>query len=211
MFTRFGADEEKLMKIRESTLKITKGWDRDEVRKVIEETLTDIIEPLIYEEAADLIDFHLAQGDEVWIVSMSPADVVEPFAELLGITGAIASKARVDEHNCFTGDLDFFAQGPNKAVAMRELAAARGLDLAECFAYSDSETDIPMLEAVGHPYAVNPDKALAKLAHERDWPVLSFTHPVTASRRARSHTPFFVSAIAVAAMAIAGGLRSRRR
>lgn len=211
MFTRFGASEDKLMKIREATLKVTKGWDRDEVRQVVAETISELMEPLIYAEAAELIEFHLSQGHEVWIVSMSPAEVVEPFAELLGITGAIASRARIDENGKYTGELEFFAQGPNKAIAITELAAQRGIDLAESFAYSDSATDIPMMEVVGHAYAVNPDKTLAKLAHERQWPILSFTHPVTAANRARSHTPFIVSAALLGVVALFGGTRFRRR
>ena len=102
--------------------KLTKGWDHDEVRALVAETINDVIEPLIYDEALELIDHHLAEGDEVWLVSMSPAEIVEPFAELLGITGAISSRAEIDENGKFTGEMEFFAQGENKAVAMRELA-----------------------------------------------------------------------------------------
>jgi len=211
LFTRFGADEEKLMKIRQSTLKITKGWDRDEMKSLVAEVINDVIEPLIYAEAIDLIDFHLAQGDEVWLVSMSPAEIVEPFAELLGINGAICSRASIDADGKFTGELEFFAQGENKAIAIRELAQRRNLDLADSFAYSDSETDIPMLKTVGHPFAVNPDRTLAKLAHEQQWPILTFSHPVTAHNRSRSHTPFIFSALVVAVVAIFGGTRRRSR
>ena len=211
LFIRFGADEKRLTKFRESVLKVTKGWDRDEVRELVDETINHVIEPLIYDEALELIDHHRIQGDEVWLVSMSPEEIVEPFAALLGITGAIASKAKVDEHGKFTGEMAFFAQGENKAVAIRELAEARGIDLAESFAYSDSETDEPMLRCVGHPFAVNPDRALARIAHESEWPVLSFTHPVLAHDRSRSHTPYFLSAIIIGVAALFGQSRLRRR
>jgi len=87
-------------------------------------------------------------------LSASPAEIVEPFAELLGVTGAISSRAKIDELGKFTGEMEFFAQGENKAIAIRELAQKRDIDLNESFAYSDSETDIPMLESVGHAYAV---------------------------------------------------------
>jgi HAD superfamily hydrolase (TIGR01490 family) len=204
LFMRFGADDEKLTKIRESVLKVTKGWDREEVRTLVAETINEIIEPLIYDEALELIDHHLAQGDEVWLVSMSPAEIVDPFAELLGITGAISSKAKIDEEGKFTGEMEFFAQGENKAVAMRELAQSRGIDLSESFAYSDSETDIPMLVAVGHAYAVNPDRTLAKMAHDNEWPILSFSHPVRAHDRSKSHTPFLVSALIIGVAAVLG-------
>ena len=211
LFMRFGANDEKLNKIRESVLKVTKGWDRQEVRTLVAETINEIIEPLIYCEALELIDHHLAEGDEVWLVSMAPSEIVEPFAELLGITGAIASRAKIDDEGKFTGEMEFFAQGENKAVAMRELAQERGIDLSDSYAYSDSETDIPMLEAVGHAYAVNPDRTLTKLAHDNEWPILGFSHPVRAHDRAKSHTPFFISAVVIGVAAVLGRTQLRRR
>ena len=210
LFMRFGADDDKLTKIRESVLKVTKGWDHNEVRALVAETINDVIEPLIYAEALELIDHHLGQGDEVWLVSMSPAEIVEPFAELLGITGAISSRSKIDEFGKFTGEMEFFAQGPNKAVAMRELAEQRDIDLEASFAYSDSETDVPMLEVVGHPFAVNPDRQLSKVAHDNDWPILSFSHPVRAHDRARSHTPFLISAVIIGVAAVLGRSHIRR-
>ena len=142
---------------------------------------------------------------------MSPTEIVETFAELLGITGAIASKAKIDAQGKFTGEMEFFAQGENKAVAIRELAQQRGIDLAESFSYSDSATDIPMLEVVGHAFAVNPDKELSKVAHEKEWPILSFSHPVRAHDRNKSHTPFFVSALVLGGFALVGRRKMRKR
>ncbi len=210
-FQRFGADEKRLERVRESVLKITRGWDRDEVRQLVKETLNDAIEPLIYAEALDLIDFHLAQGEGVYLVSSAPAEIVEPFAELLGITGAISSEATVDEHGKFTGEMEFFAQGENKALAIRALAERLDIDLAESYAYSDSETDVPMLETVGRPYAVNPDRVLSRIAHQREWPILTFSHPVTAFSRTKSHTPFLVSAVLVGVAAVLGGASLQQR
>lgn len=210
-FQRFGADDQRLEKVREAVLKVTRGWDRGEVRQLVRETLNRAIEPLIYAEALELIDFHLAQGDEVYLVSSAPAEIVEPFAELLGMTGAISSKAAIDEDGKFTGEMEFFALGENKAFAIHELAERRGIDLAESYAYSDSESDVPMLEIVGHPFAVNADRTLARIAHERQWPLLTFSHPVTALSHSRSHTPFFVSALIVGAAAVFGGAKFQRR
>jgi HAD superfamily hydrolase (TIGR01490 family) len=178
---------------------------------LVAETINEVIEPLIYDEALELIEHHREQGDEVWLVSMAPEEIVEPFAELLGITGAIASRATIDENGKFTGEMNFFAQGENKAVAIRELAAKRDIDLATSFAYSDSETDIPMLLTVGHAYAVNPDKALTRMAHEHEWPILSFTHPVRAHDRSKSHTPFLVSAVVIGIAAVLGRSQLYRR
>jgi HAD superfamily hydrolase (TIGR01490 family) len=203
-FLWFGADQNKMEKIRRSMLEITRGWNRDEIRQLVTETLNEVIEPLIYAEALEVIDHHLAQGDEVWLVSSSPSEIVEPFAELLGLTGTVASRAAVDENNCYTGDLDFYCQGENKAVAMRELAANRHLDLSASSAYSDSETDVPMLASVGHPFAVNPDRSLARIAHDREWPILSFRKPVRAHDHRRSRTPAIVGAAVVGALAFAG-------
>ena len=210
LFLRFGASEERLAKIRRSVLKITKGWDHDEVRTLVAETLNEIMEPLIYSEALELIHQHLAEGDEVWLVSTSPAEIVEPFAEILGITGSISSKAMIDENGKFTGEMEFYAVGENKAIAMHEVATDRDIDMAESFAYSDSETDIPMLLAVGHPFAVNPDRALTKMANENGWPILSFTHKVRAHDGHRSRTPFVVSAAVLGVLALVGRSQAKR-
>lgn len=210
LFMRFGANEERLAKMRQSVLKITKGWDHDEVRSLVSETLNEIMEPLIYSEALALIRQHQEAGDEVWLVSMSPAEIVEPFAATLGITGSISSKAAIDENGKFTGEMEFYAEGENKALAMNEVAAARGIDMSESFSYSDSETDIPMLRAVGHPFAVNPDRALAKVARENEWPILTFSHKVLAQDGHRSRTPFVVSAAVLGVLALIGRSQSKR-
>jgi HAD superfamily hydrolase (TIGR01490 family) len=211
VFLRFGASEDRLTQVTERVLKITRGWDHDEIRALVRETMNTIVEPLIYAEARDLLARHQLAGDQTWLVSMAPAEVVEPFAELLKMTGAISSRARIDENGKFTGEMDFIAQGSNKALAMREVAAAHGIDLAESFAYSDSETDIPMLEVVGHPYAVNPDRGLSRTARDRGWPTLSFTHPVRAHDGNRSRTPFVISAFVLGALALIGRGQARRR
>jgi len=106
--------------------------------------------------------------------------------------------------------MEFFAQGENKAIAIRELAQKRDIDLNESFAYSDSETDIPMLESVGHAYAVNADRQLAKAAHESQWPILNFKHPVRAHDRSRSNVPYLLSALVIGAAAVLGRTYQRR-
>jgi HAD superfamily hydrolase (TIGR01490 family) len=208
LFLRFGASDQRLDKIRRNVLKLTRGWDHNEVRSLVAETINEVIEPLIYQEALDLIAHHRANGDEVWLVSMSPVEIVEPFAELLHMTGAIGSQALIDDDGKFTGEMRFVAHGANKVRAMEDVVRDRGIDLADSYAYSDSATDEPMLNAVGHPFAVNPDRALRDIAHDRGWPILRFTHPVRAHDQKQSRTPFVVSAIIIGVMALLG--RSRR-
>jgi HAD superfamily hydrolase (TIGR01490 family) len=159
-------------------LALTKGWDRDRARQIVHETLLKTVEPIIYAEALELMEEHRRAGHRVYLVSAAPEEIVHPLANLLGVDGAIASRAEVDDDGRYTGRMAFYAYGPEKARAIRELANRTGLDLALCTAYSDSATDLPMLEAVGHPVAVNPDRVLAKVAREREWEVMHFTKPV---------------------------------
>ena len=197
IFMYFGADEERLTKIRESMLSLTKGWDRDQISAIVRETLIETIEPLIYAEALALMEQHRSDGHRIYLVSASPDEIVQPLAELLGVDGYIATVAEIDEAGCYTGQTSFYNYGPNKAVAISELAERNGIDLAESFAYSDSATDQPMLEIVGHPVAVNPDRALAKVAKEREWEILNFTKPVRMRDRVSRRTPLFTGIVAV--------------
>src|SRR5262249_49924697 len=137
----------------------------------------------IYDEAASLIERHHAAGRDVVIVSTSGAEVVEPIGALLGADKVVATRMVVGADGCFTGEVEYYAYGPTKAEAVRELAASEGYDLSRSFAYSDSVTDVPMLESVGHPFAVNPDRALRREAVARDWPVLVFSRPVRLKQR----------------------------
>ena len=178
IYVHLGASEQKLARMRESMLTLTKGWDRDRITEIVREALEETVEPIIYAEALDLIEAHRAAGYRVYLVSASPDVIVLPLAAHLGVDGAISSRPLVDEDGRYTGEMEFYAYGPFKAEAMQELAEAEGLDLAESSAYSDSYTDLPMLEAVGHPVAVNPDRVLAKVAREREWEVMQFTKPV---------------------------------
>ena len=157
-----GADEAKMEKVRESMLRLTKGWDQQHVAEIVRETLEATIQPIIYAEALDLIREHNAAGRRTVIISSSPFEVVAPLAEYLGVDDAIATRAQIDDAGRYTGELDFYAYGEAKASAIREKAELEDIDLAASYAYSDSITDLPMLEAVGHPVVVNPDRDLAR-------------------------------------------------
>src|SRR6266508_2752870 len=178
VFMLVGADEQKMEKLRGAMAAMTRGWNRDHVASIVREALTEVIEPIIYAEALELFDDHHAAGREVVIVSSSPTEVVEPLAEFMGADRAIATRPEVDADGNYTGELEFYAYGDGKAVAIRELAAREGIDLDASYAYSDSITDIPMLETVGHPVAVNPDRELARIARDRDWDIREFARPV---------------------------------
>ncbi|HEX4490772.1 MAG TPA: HAD-IB family hydrolase [Acidimicrobiia bacterium] len=173
-----GADEAKMEKVRESMLRLTKGWDQHHVADIVRETLEATIQPIIYAEALDLIREHNEAGRRTVIISSSPLEVVAPLAEYLGVDDAIATRAQIDDDGRYTGELEFYAYGENKAIAIREKAVLEGIDLAASYAYSDSITDVPMLEAVGHPVVVNPDRDLARVALEREWEVRRFVRPV---------------------------------
>ncbi len=196
-----GADEDQMTRMRDYLTAMCTGWDVAQVREIVAETLHDLIDPLIYDEAAGLIEDHHAAGRDVVIVSSSGEEVVTAIGELLGVERVLATRM-VEVDGRYTGEIEFYAYGPNKAEAMRELADREGYDLSASYAYSDSSTDLPMLEAVGHPSAVNPDKALRRAAIDNGWPVLSFARPVSLRSRISLRHP---SAPIVASAAVGMG------
>jgi HAD superfamily hydrolase (TIGR01490 family) len=202
IYLYFGADEERLVRVRESMLAMTKGWDRDQVRQIVRETLLETIEPIMYAEALELMELHRAAGHRVYLVSASPEEIVLPLTDMLGVDGAICSRGEIDDEGRYTGKMAFYAYGPEKATAMRELAERTGIDLSASSAYSDSATDLPMLEAVGRPVAVNADRALAKVARERGWETRQFTKPVRLRDRVGRTTPVVTTSLAVAGAAL---------
>jgi phosphoserine phosphatase len=124
----------------------------------------------------------------VIIVSTSGQEVVAPIGVLLGASTVIATRMEVTDGR-YTGQVEFYAYGQAKADQVRALAAERGYSLPHCYAYSDSVTDLPMLEIVGHPRAVNPDRALRRIAQQRGWPVLIFGLGSRRSRPGRMSGP----------------------
>src|SRR5262249_25134571 len=129
-------------------------------------------------EARRLLSEHRGAGRDVVIVSTSGQEVVAPIGALLGAVSVIATRMRIADGR-YTGEMDVYAYGEEKASQGRALAAERGYSLPGSYAYSDSVTDLPMLEVVGHPRVVNPDRALRRIAVARGWPVLSFSERAT--------------------------------
>jgi HAD superfamily hydrolase (TIGR01490 family) len=133
------------------------------------------IEALVFAGARQRVAEHREQGHRTYVVSASSAEIVEPVARRLGIDGAIATWPEIDTDGRYTGRIRGpFVYGPGKARAVRELAEREGIDLTASWAYSDSSSDLPLLEMVGHPVVVNPDSGLERIAAERGWEVLRF-------------------------------------
>jgi HAD superfamily hydrolase (TIGR01490 family) len=210
-----GADHDQMERMREYLSALCRGWNVQQVREIVAETLHDLINPLIYDEAVSLIEKHHAAGRDVVIVSTSGAEVVEPIGEMLGADHVVATRMVVEDGR-YTGEVEYYAYGPTKAEAVVALAESEGYDLEHSFAYSDSATDIPMLSAVGHPYTVNPDRALRREANIRQWPVLVFSRTVRLRRRVPSMPPrpvlaAFAAASTAVAMAGLAWYASRKR
>ncbi|RYV49386.1 HAD family hydrolase [Pengzhenrongella frigida] len=192
------ADADQTERLRAQLSALAVGWDVAQVSQIVAETLHELIDPTVYAEAVALIEEHHAAGREVVIVSASGAEIVEPIAAVLGADRVIATRMTVADGR-YTGEIDFYAYGENKAAAIRELADDVGLDLAVSYAYSDSITDTPMLAAVGHAFAVNPDRALRRIAASNGWGVLTFSRPVSLRSQFAPPTPVItVGAVAVA-------------
>lgn len=198
LFLMSGADHEQMDRMRTYITNMCTGWDVEQVKGIVGETLHDIVNPLVFAEAAELIADHKLCGRDVVVVSASGEEIVAPIARALGATHAMATRMVVEDGK-YTGEIAFYCYGEGKVEAIRALAEREGYALEHCYAYSDSVTDIPMLEAVGHPTVVNPDRALRKEATGRGWPVRTFSRPV--SLRDRFPAP---SGAAVATTAAVG-------
>jgi HAD superfamily hydrolase (TIGR01490 family) len=174
VFKLAGANHGQMERIRDWVGELTRGWPVERVTDIVTRYLDELILPYIYAEARALIAEHREAGQDVIIVSSSGHEVVDPIARLLGADTVIATRMQVSGGR-YTGEVEFYAYGEAKAARVRELAAERGYRLADCYAYSDSVTDLPLLQVVGHPHAVNPDRGLRRVAAQRGWPVLEFS------------------------------------
>jgi HAD superfamily hydrolase (TIGR01490 family) len=209
-----GADHDQMEKMREFLSELCAGWDVQTVRDIVADTLHNVVDPLVFDEAVSLMEEHQLAGRDVVIVSASGAEVVEPIGEMLGVDGVIATRMEIADGK-YTGEISFYAYAENKATAIVELAREKGYDLEQSYAYSDSATDVHMLEVVGNPYAVNPDKELRRHATANGWPILVFDRPVALDSRMRlpAGKPT-LAALALGTAAAVGGaiyLSGRRR
>ena len=206
VYLYLGADEKRMARMRTAVLRVIVGWEQAKVTQIVEEALESVIEPLVFAEALDLMRSHQAQGHKVFIVSASPEEIVAPLARYLGADAAIATRARLDEAGCYTGEVEFYSYGPGKVEAIERAAERDDIDLAESWAYSDSVTDEPMLRAVGHPVAVNPDRDLNRIAKDNDWEIRRFDKPVPLDADAKRATPTKVGVAAGSLVALGGAV-----
>ncbi len=206
MFRFLGATDEQSENAREEFLQRTAGASKAELMALVGDALPALMER-VRPEAVTLLEMHADAGRERWVISASPIEIVQGLADALGMEGALATVGEVvDGH--YTGKLaGDFMYGPAKAHAIEKLAAERGLELEHCYAYSDSVSDLPMLELVGHPVAVNPDSALQQVAHQRGWPVVQFSRQ---AKQIAARTTVSVASVALAFGAYVLGRRHGR-
>jgi HAD superfamily hydrolase (TIGR01490 family) len=181
MFRLAGERSGSLERSKSSSLDFIRGRSREEIVSWGREIAEERIFPRVYEEIMRVVKEHQARSDLTFLVTAAPIELASTVAEELGMTGAVGTVSEVDASGFYTGRLQgSVMHGPVKATAVAEIASEHGLELAECHAYSDSINDLPLLESVGHPHAVNPERELRRIAMTRGWPV----HELRTKRKA---------------------------
>ena len=159
---------------RESALAFIEGKRRDQLEPIAQDIVVEVIGPRIYPEMRKVIEAHHRNGDRTYLVTAAPEDIATRIANHLGLDGALGTRAEC-VGGVYTGKLlGPVLHGPAKLEAVKKLAAEHHIDLSLSSAYSDSMNDRPLLEGVGHPVAVNPDRMLKKLAYDKGWPIQDF-------------------------------------
>jgi HAD superfamily hydrolase (TIGR01490 family) len=182
-YTLFGESDSGVAAARTHSLDAIKGQPVAQMVSVAEQVWDEVLAARVFPGAKDLVDKHLARGDEVWLISASPTAVVDLVAARIGATGGLGTNAEAAD-GFFTGRLvGGLLHGPAKAIAAQALAAERQIDLAGSYAYGDSANDIPILSLVGHPCGINPDKRLRRYCRAHRWPMREFRDQRRAVRR----------------------------
>jgi HAD superfamily hydrolase (TIGR01490 family) len=173
-FKMSGASDEKTEAVKDRILQAIEGVPVTTLTAMADEIIPRLMHD-VRREARGLIDLHTDAGRDTYIVSASPIEIIGKFAEMLDMTGGIGTVGEIRD-GIYTGKLaQPFCYGEGKADALHRIAEEHGYDLEASYAYTDSAGDMPMLEAVGHPVAVNPDKALETVAYHRGWPIVEFS------------------------------------
>lgn len=173
LYSLFGEKASRVSSVAQRAMRSVAGQSVEEMSEVIEQVWEPAIRPRLYARTVERLRWHLERGDEVWLASATPWLVSEMMARHLGATGGLGTRLKVRD-GYLLAELDGpLVHAHHKAEAVRRLAAERGIDLSQSWAYSDSFHDAEMLEAVGHPVAVNADVRLARLARRNGWERLS--------------------------------------
>jgi HAD superfamily hydrolase (TIGR01490 family) len=180
LFAVRGASPERVRKAAENGLVLLRGLSPEEMRDLVAGELDRSLRPLVYREPLELVEEHRRRGEPSYLVSATLQEIVEALAADLGFDGAIGSLCEVED-GVFTGRTTRACHAEGKAAAVRELVEEEGFDLAASTAYSDSHSDLPLLEAVGHPVVVNPDRGLRREAERRSWPIKAFRERLRAA------------------------------
>ncbi len=206
-FRLAGASDETSHGVRDRILGAVAGVRHDDLVGLNTDIVPKLMER-VRPEARQLVDMHRHAGRATYIVSASPVELVNPLAGAMGMTAGIGTVSEIVD-GMYTGRLAGpFCYAEGKVEAITELARWEGLDLRQCYAYSDSASDLPMLEAVGHPVAVNPDSKLERIARRRGWPIVIFSRRSKAVVRRTSQA---VAATSLAGASFAAGARYASR
>ncbi|MEN8233709.1 MAG: HAD-IB family hydrolase [Actinomycetota bacterium] len=202
-----GASDEKTDAVKNRVLQAIEGVSVETLNELGEQIIPRL-ESDVRREARGLIDLHHAADRDTYIVSASPIEIVGEFAQAIGLTGGIGTVAAIDD-GIYNGELaEPFCYGEGKAVAIRKIAEEKDYDLRLSYAYTDSAGDLPMLEVVGHPVAVNPDRALETIAYHRGWPIVEFSRT---KKKVIKRTTAAVGAAGLAGIAFGVGVTSGKR
>ncbi|MBW3561364.1 MAG: HAD-IB family hydrolase [Actinobacteria bacterium] len=195
IFRMTGGSDERSEATRERILSAVAGRRVDELAALADDVVPALLAK-VRPESRGLLEMHAEAGRDRYIVSATPQELTDPLADSLGLEGSIGTSSEIVD-GCYTGRLDGpFVYGAGKAEAVEKLAADEGYDLRLSYAYSDSSSDLPLLELVGHPVAVNPDRSLESVAHQRGWPIVVFSRK---AKRVVKTTTATTGAIALAA------------
>jgi HAD superfamily hydrolase (TIGR01490 family) len=200
-------NKEEIARFQNAATDFIKGHNVIEIEKIGQEIYEEYVSPAIWQGTVELAREHLAKDEEVWLVTATPLDMANLMAKRLGLSGALGTKAEI-EKGVYTGKIiGNLLHGREKAAAIKELAFERSFDLKNCYAYSDSHHDIPLLEAVGNPRAINPDTLLKIRAYRDNWPVYEFRR----ARRIRKFLGPIVGQIAALGSLIYPRIQKRKR
>jgi HAD superfamily hydrolase (TIGR01490 family) len=200
-------NKEEIARFQNAATDFIKGHNVIEIEKIGQEIYEEYVSPAIWQGTVELAREHLAKDEEVWLVTATPLDMANLMAKRLGLTGALGTKAEI-ENGVYTGKIiGNILHGREKVAAIKELSFERSFDLKDCYAYSDSHHDIPLLEAVGNPRAINPDTLLKIRAYRDNWPVYEFRR----ARRIRKFLGPIVGQIAALGSLIYPRIQKRKR